>query len=63
VKEGESMVTIQKKNLIYLYDLPKVEFTSSKLANVLKAAEIDLDVAPEIHRDPAKPFYSGFVTF
>jgi len=36
----------QNKNLIYLYDLPKAEFTSASLAGLLKDAGIQIDHKP-----------------
>jgi hypothetical protein len=51
----------EKRNLIYLYDLPKHEFTSVKLAELLKNAGIELDLKPQVRRDPTKPFYSCIV--
>jgi len=51
----------QNKNLIYLYDLPKAEFTSALLAGLLKDAGIELEHKPQISRDPTKPFYSGIM--
>jgi len=51
----------EKKNLLYLYDLPKNEFTSVKLAEILKNAGIELELKPQVRRDPTKPFYSCIV--
>ena len=48
-----------RRNLIYLYDLPKQEFTSARLAEILKAAGIELELKPQVRRDPTKPFYSA----
>jgi len=48
----------EKRNLIYLYDLPKLEFTSARLAETLKNAGIELELKPQVRRDPTKPFYS-----
>jgi len=51
-----------KQNIIYLYDLPKENITSVKLANLFKEkADIDLDIAPQIKRDITKPFYTAIV--
>jgi hypothetical protein len=36
----------QNKNLIYLYDLPKGEFTSALLAGLLKDVGIELETKP-----------------
>ena len=41
-----------------MYDLPKAEFTSARLAEILKAAGIELELKPQVRRDPTKPFYS-----
>ena len=49
------------KNVIYLYDLPKNDFTSAKIAEILQKEGIELQRAPEIHRDINKPFYSATV--
>lgn len=52
-----------KQNLLYLYDLPKDEFTSIKLAEAFKNnANVTLDNPPQIKRDYARPFYSGIVS-
>lgn len=48
----------EKRNLIYLYDLPKSHFTSARLAEILKNAGIELELKPQVRRDPTKPFYS-----
>jgi len=47
-----------KRNLIYLYDLPKDHFTSARLAKILKTSGIELELKPQVRRDPTKPFYS-----
>jgi hypothetical protein len=50
------------QNLIYLYDLPKDELTSIKIADVfLKETGILLKDKPQIKKDPTKFFYSAMV--
>ena len=49
---------LEKRNLIYLYDLPKDHFTSARLAKILKTSGIELELKPQVRRDPTKPFYS-----
>lgn len=49
-------------NLIYLYDLPKDEVSSTKLAMIFKdKAGVVLESRPQIRKDITKPFYSGIV--
>jgi hypothetical protein len=36
------------KNCIYLYDLPKSDYTSAKIAEILKKSDIELQRAPEV---------------
>jgi signal recognition particle receptor subunit beta len=51
-----------KTNLIYLYDLPKEEISSTKIAMIFKdQAGVVLDSRPQIRKDITKPFYSGIV--
>ena len=38
--------------------MPKAEFTSARLADILKNAGIELELKPQVRRDPTKPFYS-----
>jgi len=50
-------------NLIYLYDLPKDEISSTKIAMAFKdQAGVVLDSRPQIRKDITKPFYSGIVS-
>ena len=51
------------QNYIYLYDLPKEEISSTKLAQVFEEqAKVTLvDGKPQIRRDLTRPFYSGIV--
>jgi len=52
-----------KQNLLYLYDLPKDNFTSIKLAEVFKnQAGVVLESQPQIKRDYARPFFSGILS-
>ena len=45
---------------VYLYDLPKIEYSSHKLAEVFKhQAGIFLSDVPYIDRDARKVFYTG----
>lgn len=53
---------IMNEYTIYLYDLPKIEYSSQKLARVFKEmTEIDLEDPPTIVKDPLKIFYHGFM--
>lgn len=46
--------------IIYLYDLPPKEFTSTKLAKFIYAKTgYHLEVMPQVTRDVTKPFYSA----
>ena len=52
----------EKRNYLYLYDLPKKDVTSVKLAEAFKAAGIEIgSKKPQINRDLFKPFYSAIV--
>lgn len=52
----------QDQNLIYLYDLPKIDTTSTRLAEAFKSqAGVQIDGKPQIRRDIARPFYTGIV--
>lgn len=52
-----------KQNLLYIYDLPKDNFTSIKLSEVFKSqAGVTLENQPQIKRDYARPFYSGILS-
>ena len=51
------------QNYLYLYDLPKSEATSTRLASVLQAKTgIVLQRMPQIRRDLNRPFYSAIMT-
>lgn len=50
------------QNYIYLYDLPKSEINSTKLAQAFEQqCGVTLDGKPQIRRDITRPFYSGIV--
>lgn len=51
-------------NLIYLYDLPKEETSSTKIALLLKdiADVTHLDTKPQIIKDISRPFYTAIVS-
>jgi len=52
----------EKRNYLYLYDLPKKDVTSVKLAEAFKAQGIDIGTKkPQINRDLFKPFYSAVI--
>ena len=54
--------TDQAQNLIYLYDLPKDETDSRKIAIAFKEmADVILDSKPQIRKDITRPFYSAIV--
>ena len=47
---------------VYIYDLPKSEYSSQKLARVFKEISgLDLEEPPTIIKEPQKIFYSGFM--
>ena len=47
---------------VYIYDLPKVEFSSQKLASVMEEmAEIKLEETPLIQRHIKRMFFNGFM--
>jgi len=53
----------QQQNLIYLYDLPKDETDSRKIAIAFKEkAGVLLDTKPQIRKDITRPFYSAIVS-
>lgn len=50
------------RKFLYIYDLPKKDITSVKLAEIFKANGIQVSTQkPQIHRDLFKPFYSAIV--
>jgi len=55
--------TFGDQNYIYLYDLPKEEISSTKVAQAFEQqAKVTLsDGKPQIRRDLTRPFYSGIV--
>jgi hypothetical protein len=51
-----------RKNYLYLYDLPKKEITSVKIAEIFKASGVDIGTKkPQINRDLFRPFYSAII--
>lgn len=56
------MTQNEKRNYLYLYDLPKKDVTSVKLAEAFKSQGIDIGLRkPQISRDLFKPFYSAVI--
>ena len=56
------MATNDKRNYMYLYDLPKDKISSVKIAEVFKSEGINIgDKKPQINRDLIKPFYSAVI--
>lgn len=52
----------QNKNLLYIYDLPHNDYTSTLLAKIIKEkANYDIDRLPQVRRDFNKPFYTAVV--
>jgi len=52
----------EHQNLLYLYDLPKEDTSSTKLCMIFKEkAGIIIGPRPQIRRDITRPFYSGIV--
>lgn len=53
----------EKRNYLYLYDLPKEITTSTRIAECFKEQGIDIstDKKPQIARDLFRPFYSAIV--
>ena len=52
----------ERKNYLYLYDLPKTECTSAVIATIImKSTGFILDRKPQIRRDILRPFYSAIV--
>lgn len=50
------------RKYLYIYDLPKKDITSVKLAEIFKAHGIQVSSQkPQIHRDLFKPFYTAIV--
>ena len=53
----------QSQNLIYLYDLPREETDSRRIAIAFKEkAGISLDTKPQIRKDITRPFFSAIVS-
>lgn len=52
----------QNQNLLYIYDLPSHDYTSTQLAKVIKdRAGFDIDRMPQVRRDFNKPFYTAVI--
>lgn len=53
----------ERKNYLYLYDLPRETTTSNKLATIImeKTGHI-LERKPQIRRDLNRPFYTAIIT-
>jgi len=50
------------QNYIYLYDLPKDDLSSTKIAHAFESqGKVTLNGKPQIRRDLTRPFYSGIV--
>lgn len=55
--------SVDRQNLIYMYDLPKEDYTSTALAKLLKdRSGIDLARKPQVKRDPNRPFYTAIMS-
>jgi hypothetical protein len=51
-----------QSNLIYFYDLPQGEFTSTQLAKIIKEKTgYDIEKQPQVRRDFNKHFYTAVV--
>jgi len=52
----------ERKNYLYLYDLPKAECTSAVIATIImNKTGFILDRKPQIRRDLNRPFYTAIV--
>lgn len=52
---------LRQQNVIYFYDLPKSEYTSVRLATIIKNLT-GVDVPqPQVRRDMNKPFYTALI--
>ena len=57
----QPLIPLRQQNVIYFYDLPKSEYTSTKLATTIKSLT-DVDVPmPQVRRDINKPFYTALI--
>jgi hypothetical protein len=53
---------VTDKNLIYLYDLPKEIYTTTKIASKIKEKTgYELQEPAQVRRDPSRPFYSAII--
>ena len=56
-----SILPPRQQNVIYFYDLPKNDYTSTKLATLIKQKS-GVDVQqPQVRRDINKPFYTAVI--
>ena len=56
-----SLLPPRQQNVIYFYDLPKNDYTSTKLATLIKQKS-GVDVQqPQVRRDINKPFYTAVI--
>ena len=56
------MSNAERKNYLYLYDLPKKETTSNKIAMIImENTGYKLDRKPQIRRDINRPFNTAIV--
>ena len=52
----------ERKNYLYLYDLPRNECTSAVIATIImNKTGFILDRKPQIRRDISRPFYTAIV--
>ena len=52
----------ERKNYLYLYDLPKTSCTSAVIATIImNKTNFILDRKPQIRRDFNRPFYTAIV--
>jgi hypothetical protein len=52
----------ERKNFLYLYDLPKDSTTSVKIANIIKEKTgYVLEIKPQIRRDINRPFCTAII--
>ena len=53
----------ERKNYLYLYDLPKEETTSNEIAMIImEKTGYKLDRKPQIRRDLNRPFNTAIIT-
>ena len=55
-------VAASQKNVLFIYDLPPHQVTSVALAQMIKKqTNYDLEHAPQIRRDPNRPFWTAVI--